>query len=1117
MNIRPDAPSLYTLPTPAPPPRPRKQHPSHAMSFDELPVFPSSIPAPYAIAPSALPAYLQPRVPLAPTSANFLPPTYNSPSSSLPFPGLSSSAAKPSTATRPKKGVAKGKATVKADPDEDGEAGGTPGPSGGNGLLFLAPEYTLNPAGPASNSDTDFKCPQCDKVYRGKHARSIWRRHLQDKHDIPLSQQPRRTRWDNDANRPKSEEEKRARTLDSKRRWARKNRADKSGSAKPPSVKAEAAPSAAGSVGTPASDLDDGEGDESADADSSFDATSVAGWSTEGAAAMHGMRGGSAPLQQQQQQQQQGANPFYPYAAPPVSGRKAGSFAHLDPYSMPPAAPGRPQLRTANSMPPAPYAVQDDPRQPLYHPEPEYHHAPVPHHQPAYPHYSQSVSPGNASPFHPSAGPSNPYSHPFLPQSAVEQPHYALPQHLPPPPAQHVPHPTLYDTHDPPHYPSGNPLLAPPSSAAHHLRRPASTPNPALPSPFDHPQAGPSGAPPVLAGQPAPVAQSYYARSGRAGQSPARTIITSGLESPVKLRSKPSALGLGGALGPSSLAAPNGKGKEHPREDAAGILLALKAGPSSPMHAPHSHGGGHVREFSGGVQSPVSNLRDRDTGDEDDSRDELDHDEDAQVEARLMGVSLPPPTFGRVGVVPMAHQLSNGSAGGGVVPPPVVSPQKRRRSESPAPMQPTSSSSGGEGSTAAAHALLATAKKAHGYVGRGVRGGPAGASWSHASLVATPTPGGLMQSMIESSPAVGRGAAYGGAGGAGAESEGELQLVDEDEEELGGDGGAGRREDELFTSSSSGGRHRRGRSESPSRKSRRNGGRGGMAGSSSSAASGSSSQPRHHHYPVGLTSELGEFGLHSAERVEHQHHHHDPLRETAGSMLPPASSSSTGSYPPQHLTTPASSSSVALPPSSASAPRSSVPAPSHPAHHHDPFLSQPAPSMLDTLSSVGGHSGAAGIPPSTSAHLIRTSSPPFASYSNFLFSSPAHPQFSKTLGLTAAPGPGVLSYNETPGGGKGGPPAAPGERVPRERETSTGSVGTLDGLLELKTPARGRLMSGVSGVDETPGRDSGIEDAGLEEDTYEEDNGTLEGTPEEEDGRLSGSGGDEEEDEEELE
>ena len=62
---------------------------------------------------------------------------------------------------------------------------------------LLAPDYPINPAGPASSASTDFKCHKCDKVYKGKHARSIWRRHLQDKHGIPLASQPRRTRWDN--------------------------------------------------------------------------------------------------------------------------------------------------------------------------------------------------------------------------------------------------------------------------------------------------------------------------------------------------------------------------------------------------------------------------------------------------------------------------------------------------------------------------------------------------------------------------------------------------------------------------------------------------------------------------------------------------------------------------------------------------------------------------------------------------------------------------------------------------------------------------------------------------------------------------------------------------------
>ena len=45
--------------------------------------------------------------------------------------------------------------------------------------------------------DAVYPCPFCDKSYAGKHGRSIWRRHLSNKHGIPLHIQPRRTRWDN--------------------------------------------------------------------------------------------------------------------------------------------------------------------------------------------------------------------------------------------------------------------------------------------------------------------------------------------------------------------------------------------------------------------------------------------------------------------------------------------------------------------------------------------------------------------------------------------------------------------------------------------------------------------------------------------------------------------------------------------------------------------------------------------------------------------------------------------------------------------------------------------------------------------------------------------------------
>ncbi|CAG8475827.1 577_t:CDS:2 [Diversispora eburnea] len=60
------------------------------------------------------------------------------------------------------------------------------------------------------------KCEECGKVYKGKNSRSILRRHLKDKHRVEL---PRGTRWDNDPNRPKNDEERRQRMLESKRKY----------------------------------------------------------------------------------------------------------------------------------------------------------------------------------------------------------------------------------------------------------------------------------------------------------------------------------------------------------------------------------------------------------------------------------------------------------------------------------------------------------------------------------------------------------------------------------------------------------------------------------------------------------------------------------------------------------------------------------------------------------------------------------------------------------------------------------------------------------------------------------------------------------------------------------
>jgi hypothetical protein len=41
-----------------------------------------------------------------------------------------------------------------------------------------------------------YTCRVCSKTYDGKNARSVARRHLQDKHGVPLAMQARRTRWD---------------------------------------------------------------------------------------------------------------------------------------------------------------------------------------------------------------------------------------------------------------------------------------------------------------------------------------------------------------------------------------------------------------------------------------------------------------------------------------------------------------------------------------------------------------------------------------------------------------------------------------------------------------------------------------------------------------------------------------------------------------------------------------------------------------------------------------------------------------------------------------------------------------------------------------------------------
>ena len=142
------------------------------------------------------------------------------------------------------------------DMSRAGSSNGTPGPMTQQDIDNL---LAMSRAQAGNYADASaFPCTYCDKVYTGKHARSIWRRHLQDKHNIPLSAQPRRTRWDGDVNRPKNAEERRARMLESKRRWARKKRLQEKQAAQAGKSGGSNTPVPDGSDDEAGDDIDDG-------------------------------------------------------------------------------------------------------------------------------------------------------------------------------------------------------------------------------------------------------------------------------------------------------------------------------------------------------------------------------------------------------------------------------------------------------------------------------------------------------------------------------------------------------------------------------------------------------------------------------------------------------------------------------------------------------------------------------------------------------------------------------------------------------------------------------------------------------------------------------------------
>ncbi|WRT67593.1 uncharacterized protein IL334_004565 [Kwoniella shivajii] len=94
-----------------------------------------------------------------------------------------------------------------------------------NDLLILHPSKKEHQGLKGHTSQYEmYTCRVCSKTYDGKNARSVARRHLQDKHGVPLSVQKRRSRWDYEPDRPKSEKDAKERSLKSKRDWVNRHR-----------------------------------------------------------------------------------------------------------------------------------------------------------------------------------------------------------------------------------------------------------------------------------------------------------------------------------------------------------------------------------------------------------------------------------------------------------------------------------------------------------------------------------------------------------------------------------------------------------------------------------------------------------------------------------------------------------------------------------------------------------------------------------------------------------------------------------------------------------------------------------------------------------------------------
>lgn len=641
-----------------------------------------------------------------------------------------------------------------------------------------------------------------------------------------------------DANRPKSEEERRARTLDSKRRWARKARADRVGG--PDAAESSTAGTPGRDASVSADGQDDGEWEEE-DAGGEWE-DEPSGRSRSGSTASY--RSGAQGLQAPPPMvERAGSAPLQTY--PTIYGR--GGALGEDRQG---GSQQRPPLRASQSATHAAYPAAEDSRQHLHRDNHSYsqaQHAPPLRPPPQWAPHGQHAHPQPHSHYN------DPYgSLPPLPPLQISTAH-----HYPPAAMQHYSNgplsAPLYPTNgDGDYYRASAPLDSDArASLAHTLQRPASTS--ALPQPYSHP-----------ASTAMTSSLSHYASRRQA--------------SPVSHSRSRSHSRVNDMKSPVRQVA------AESTEDAAGVLLALKmASPASSIR-----------------HSPPPTSRQRDWNDEDE--DDEDDDEgpgnhslesgDASFSFSAGNSTIrqesqeedrsPPSSSSALSASESnnwPHTRPEPSTSNLAV---AVSPRKRAASGSP------ESAGGSPHAVRTAGGNPASARK-----GRGMSFG------QYASLTATPTPG--MRIAMESSPVVGRGEdgdlEEDGVREGDLEEDEEEDVGSSERRRRTNrprrgtnDGSPSRkaRGKALGTSSSSSGR-----------KSSRD--RSSGTELSSSAHRHYPPRrlepplPLHHHHPVGLSSDLGGFNLSSSSSS--QHHPSSSSRDGArgghdGEMLPPHPTSS---------------------------------------------------------------------------------------------------------------------------------------------------------------------------------------------------------------------------------